>query len=457
MKKQGKTNSSKKGLFGGIWSIFDKILITPISRLAYFIKDKLSFKSGFIDRLLNKPNVLLYLALILAFVCFFAVDRKVISFTNTEAVVLEEQKVSVEYNEEKYVVEGLPETADIILMGRKSDLYLAQQLGDHKVSLNLTNYGVGTHKVKLEYNHPINTLSYKLDPGNVTVVIYPKVSEVRTLSKDIINTDKLNETLVVSNVILDRDDIIIKSYQEKLSTVTNVKAIVDVNSINATESGSYTIENVKLVAYDEKGKEIKGIEIVPATVTATVVITSPSKTVPLRVVPTGEPRSGSAIASIVSSVTNVTVYADEEVLKDLNYIDVEIDVTGLSEDKVYQKVINKPKDARSISETSVTITVTMEQETSVNFDNIRIETRGLDTEKFMVQASSQEDAVVSISVRGVESLLKNLTEADITAYVDLSNITEPGTYKVPVYADGNDTKLTYTSRTKNVQVIISAR
>ena len=99
----------------------------------------------------------------------------------------------------------------------------------------------------------------------------------------------------------------------------------------------------------------------------------------------------------------------------------------------------------------------MEKETQVNFDNIQIETRGLDTTKFMVQASSQEDAVVSVSVRGVESLLKNLTEADITAYVDLSNITEPGTYKVPVYADGNDTKLTYTSRTKNVQVIITAR
>lgn len=456
MKKQKITKSSRKGIFKGIFSIFDKILITPISKVAYFIRDKFSFKSGFIDRLLNKPNVLLYLSLLLAFILFFAVDRKVISFTNTEAIVLKNQKLDVEYNEEAYVVEGLTEDADIILMGRKMDLYLAQQLGDHRLTLDLTNYGVGTHKVKLEYNNPINTLSYKLDPGTMTVVIYPKVSEVRTLQIDSINIDRLDETLVITNVTLDRNDIIIKSYQEKLKTVANVKAIVDVNSINATQGGTYNIENVKLIAYDENGQEVKGIEIVPQTVTATVTITSPNKTVPLKIVPTGEVRSGSAIASITSSVNSVVVYANDDVLKDLEFIEVEIDVTNLSEDKVYQKVINKPQGARSISETSTTITVTMEQETSKDYEKIPIETRGLN-ENFMVQASSQDDALVTVTVRGVASLLNSLNEADITAYVDLSNITETGTYNVPVYAEGKDLKLTYTSKTKTVQVIISEK
>ena len=151
MKKKGKTNIIKK-LFGGIYSIIDKIIITPISKIAYFFKDRLSFNSGFIDRILNKPNVLLYLSLILAFVCFYIVDKKVIGFSNTNAIVLSNQPVSVEYNEEAYVVEGLPDGVNIILTGRKSDLYLAQDLSDHKVTLNLSNYGVGTHKVALEYN-----------------------------------------------------------------------------------------------------------------------------------------------------------------------------------------------------------------------------------------------------------------------------------------------------------------
>ncbi len=457
--KQQKTkkNNIFKRFFGFLFRIIDKIIVTPISKLAYFIRDKLTSNSGFIDRLLNKPHVLLYLSLILAFTCFFLVDRKIITFNNNEAIVLSNQTVNVEYNEEAYVVEGIPTGADVVLMGRKGDLFLAQQLVDsHEVTLDLTNYGVGTHKVKLDYKSPIKTLSYKLVPEEITVIIYPKISEVRTLSIDVVNTDKLDETLVVSNVVLDRDDIIIKSYKEKLETVTNVKAIVDVNSINATEAGTYTIDNVKLVTYDENGKEVKDIEIVPSTVKATVTITSPSKTVPLKIVPVGEVRSGSAIASIKSNVENITVYADDAILENLEYIEVEIDVTDLSSDKVYQKYINKPTGARSISENVVTITITMESETSKDIDGIAIQIEGLNTDKFIAQGVSEADTVVTVNVKGVESLLNNIEAKDITAYVDLSNITEAGTYEdVPVYVKGSDVKLTYTSKTKSVKIIVT--
>lgn len=436
-----------------IANFFDRILITPISKLAYFIKDKFSFKSGFIDRMLNKPNVLLYISLILAFTMFMMVQKNFINFSDTKAITMSNLPVEVEYNDEAYVIEGLPTKADLVLLGKKSELYLAEQYGDHKVTLDLTGLDVGTHKVTLDYNNPIRKLNYILDPGTVTIVIYPKVSEVRTLSIDVINTDKLDETLVVSNVLLDRNDVIIKSYKEKLNTVANVKAIVDVNSLNATESGTYTIDNVKLVAYDDKGKEISGIEVVPGQVTATVTITSPSKTVPLKIVPVGEVRSGSAISSITSSVTNVIVYADESVLKDINYIEVEIDVNGISSNKTYQKVINKPQGARSISDTSVTINVTMEEETSKDFMNISVETEGLN-EKFKASGATENDARVTVSVRGVGSLLEQLQDTDIKAYIDLSGITEPGTYNVPVYVTGSDVKLTYTSKTKQINVVV---
>jgi len=436
-----------------IANFFDRILITPISKLAYFIKDKFSFKSGFIDRMLNKPNVLLYISLILSFTMFMMVQKNFINFSDTKAITMSNLPVEVEYNDEAYVIEGLPTKADLVLLGKKSELYLAEQYGDHKITLDLTGLDVGTHKVTLDYNNPIRKLNYILDPGTVTIVIYPKVSEVRTLSIDVINTDKLDETLVVSNVLLDRNDVIIKSYKEKLNTVANVKAIVDVNSLNATESGTYTIDNVKLVAYDDKGKEISGIEVVPGQVTVTVTITSPSKTVPLKIVPVGEVRSGSAISSITSSVTNVIVYADESVLKDINYIEVEIDVNGISSNKTYQKVINKPQGARSISDTSVTINVTMEEETSKDFMNISVETEGLN-EKFKASGATENDARVTVSVRGVGSLLEQLLDTDIKAYVDLSGIIEPGTYNVPVYVTGSDVKLTYTSKTKQINVVV---
>ena len=453
MKKQkkNKTNIFARA-FKAIIKFFDKIIITPFSKLAYMITEKLSIKSGTFEKFLNRPNTLLYLSLILAFCTFLLIDNRVINLISSESIVLENQMVEVEYNDEAYVVEGLPEDVDIVLMGRKMDLYLAEQLGDHKLTLDLSDYGVGTHKVSIKYNNPVNNLDYIISPSEVTVVIYPKVSEVRTLSIDVLNTDKLDQTLVVSNVLLDRDEVIIKSHEAKLAKVASVKALIDVNSLNATQAGTYTLENVKLVAYDEKGTELTDIEIIPETVTATVTITSPSKVVPIQIVPIGDVAPGSAIESIESSVTQVTVYADEEILAALNYIEVEIDVTGLNEDKTYQKVINKPNGARSISETSITINVKMEAETSKEFENIPIVFENLGS-GLKVNAQREEDTKVTVSVGGVQSLLDKLEASDIKAYVDLEGL-GVGTHTVPVYVTGEDLKLTYTSKTQNIKIII---
>ena len=140
-------------LFKMLYKVIDALLVTPISKAVYFIGDKLSNRNGNLDKFLNKPNTLIYVSLICAFAAFFAVDRKVINLVETEAIVLSNQPVVAEYNEEAYVVEGIPESADIVLMGRKSDLYLAEQLGDHKLTLDLTGLSAGTHKVNIKYNN----------------------------------------------------------------------------------------------------------------------------------------------------------------------------------------------------------------------------------------------------------------------------------------------------------------
>ena len=443
-------------LFKMLYKVIDALLVTPISKAVYFIGDKLSNRNGNLDKFLNKPNTLIYVSLICAFAAFFAVDRKVINLVETEAIVLSNQPVVAEYNEEAYVVEGIPESADIVLMGRKSDLYLAEQLGDHKLTLDLTGLSAGTHKVNIKYNNPIKSLDYKVDPSRATIVIYPKVSSSRTVTTDILNKDKLGSTLVISSIKLDRDEVIIKSYKEKLEKVASVKALVDVNALNANSAGTYTLENVKLIAYDEKGTEIKDIEIVPGTITATVVISSPSKTVPVKVVPVGEVASGSAISSITSNVTNVTLYGEEEILKDISEIEVEIDVNGLSKDKTFQETIVKPTGVRSMSDTAVTIKVKMEGETSKEFKDIPIVFEHLDTTKYKPLAKNAADTKVNVVVKGVKSVLDKLDSKDIKAYVDLSDL-EPGTYEVPVMVTGSDLKLTYSSRTTKIEVIIAKK
>ena len=454
-KKQNKFLKFFAGIFKFLYKILDTILITPISKLLYFITDKASGK-GRLDKFLSNSNTLIYLSLLLAFVLFYTIDRKVIDLSDQGALVLTNQTIKAEYNEEAYVVDGIPNSADIVLIGRKSDLYLAEQLGDHQLSLDLTDLSEGTHKVNIKYNNPINSLDYKVDPSRVTIVIYPKVSESKTLTTDILNTDKLGSTLVISNVELDRDEVIIKSSKQKLETVASVKALVDVNALNATQAGTYTLENVKLIAYDEKGTEISDIEIVPETVRATVTVTSPSKVVPIKIVPVGEVASGSAINTITSNVTTITLYGEDSVLDAIDDIKVEINVNGLNEDKTYQETIIKPTGIRSMSNTNVTIKVTMEKETSREFTGIPIQFENLDSTKYRALAKSAEETKVDVIVKGVKSILNKLNANDIKAYVDLSDLTE-GTIRVPVQVTGSDVRLSYTSRTTSIEVVISKK
>ncbi len=443
-------------IFKILYKIIDVLLITPISKIVVSIGNALSSRGGAFDKFLNNPNTLVYVSLICAFAAFFAVDRKIINLRETESVVLSNVPIVTDYNEENFVVEGIPESADIVLMGRKSDLYLAEQLGDHKLTLDLTDVTEGTHKVNLKYNNPINTLDYKLDPSRITLVVYEKVSESKTLTTDILNTDKLNSTLVISNIALDRSEVIVKSYREKLDTVASVKAIVDVNALNANSAGTYSLDNVKLVAYNEIGNEINDVEIVPSSVTATVTVASPSKVVPVTIVPVGEPASGSAISSISSNVTSVTLYGEENVLNGISQIEVEIDVNGLASNKTYQETIAKPNGVRSMSETAVTIKVEMEKETSKEFENIPITFKNLDTSKYIVQATQNQVTSVTVVVKGVEDVLEKLKPEDITAYIDLANLVE-GSFTVPVMVSGTDNKLTYTSRTTSVEIVIKKK
>ena len=136
-------------LFKFIYKIIDKFIVVPISRLVYRLNELSRNNSGKFEKILNRPNVLIYVSLLCAIALFILIDSKTISLVSNEAEVLTDQVVNVIYNEEAYVVEGVPSTVDITLIGRKSDLYLAKQIGEHEVVLDLSDYSTGTYKVKL--------------------------------------------------------------------------------------------------------------------------------------------------------------------------------------------------------------------------------------------------------------------------------------------------------------------
>lgn len=439
-----------------VLSFLDKIIITPVTKFILLSTDFVKDNGKNIEKFINNKQTLIVISLIFAFVIFFVVDQNSATIINKSAEVLYNQPVIAEYNEEAYVIEGLPETVDITLIGRKADLYLAKQYPSHEVSVDLRALKPGSHKVTLKYNQSLSSIDYKIDPSTATIMVYEKVSETRELDYDVLNKNNLDTKLIIDNVELDRSDITIKGAEYKLQQVATVKALVDINDISNPSAGTKKISNVPLIAYDSEGKVVD-VEIVPSTIKATVEISSPSKEVKIEAVPKGTIAFGKSISSIDYSVGKVTIYGNQEVLDKITSIPVEINVDKLSTDKDFIVNITKPNGVREISNKTVTVKVKLAELVTKEVSDIKITPVNL-ADNLKVQALSQEYSSVTVIVKGSQTVIDQLNAGNvvITATVDLSGYTV-GEYEVPVKITGSDLTASYEAKTTKIKVKIESK
>ena len=199
-----------KKILKAISKFIDKKIILPITSFCVGISKKIKINGRGFEKLITRKPGLIIVSLIVALILFFVADTKSTSLIETSAEVLYDQPISATYNEEAYVVEGLPETVDITLIGRKSDVYLAKQLPTNDIAVDLTGLTPGVHKVNLRYKKALSSVEYKLDPSEATIVIYEKVSEEKEINYEVINKDKIDSKLMIEDVTLSNDKVILK-------------------------------------------------------------------------------------------------------------------------------------------------------------------------------------------------------------------------------------------------------
>lgn len=433
--------------------LIDKIIIMPLSRLVYNISKSLSGNSINFNKLLNRPHFLLIISLVFAIICFVMIDKKVISLVENEAEIIKNVPVNLIYNEEAFVVENIPDSVNITIAGRKSDIYLAKQLGEFEAELDLSKYTeAGTYKVGFTCPEAIDSVEYILDPSYLSVTIKDKVSEVHSVTYDIVSTDDLDEKLSVNSVSLDSTEVIVKGSQDALDKIASVKALITVSSkddkdedtIEYTEAGTYEIKNIPLVAYDNKGRIIENVEIVPYTLTGTIVLKSYKITVPLSVSTTGTLLNGKAIASINinnNAYYSLDIYGEEEEIKNISSVPVTINIDGLGAESVknYKVTISKPSGVRYMSVKNVTITATFGDEVQKTITAGNIDPKYLADGYTATIISKEKPQVV---VKGVKSNIDKIEQNNIKTYVDLSGLGE-GQHEVAVKVDNNNPLVNY--------------
>lgn len=414
-------------IFKSIYKFFDKIIVIPISRLVFNTQNSLKRKGKVLDKILNQPSFLIYLSLILAVLFFLLIDNKVITLVENNAEVITNVPVKLKYNEEAYVIEGAPKTVDITISGRKSDIYLSKQIGEYEVFLDLSSYTASdsAYKVYFTYSKNIDNLVYKLDPSYVSVMVKNKVSSVSSVTHELINQDKLDSKLSVKNVSLSKSEVVVKGSETSLKKIAWVKALVDLGNKESDlkEAKTYDID-CKLVAYDNTGNILNNVEIVPNTLSATIELDSYSANIPVVVKTKGKLLTGKSISSIQindSSEFSITVYGNESLISNLTSIPVTIDIEGLGNDnaKVYNVTLSKPTGVRYMSDSSVKVSLSFgnEQQKAIGISSISHKNLGSG-----LKANIISDTKISVIAKGVASVLENITEKDINAYVDLSGL-----------------------------------
>jgi YbbR domain-containing protein len=463
-------------LIKNIYKFFDKKVIVPITRFFVGLGDKIKNIGKPLEVISKSKKGIIIISLILSVIVCYYIQGRSNSLLETNAKVLYDQPVTANYNEEEYVVEGLPKTVDITMIGNKANLYLANQLPTQTVVVDLSDLGVGSYDVDLKYKQAITSVQYKLDPSTVRVTISPKKSRTMNVTEEVMNLSDLNSELSVRSIQLyklktneedlgtkeqadDRitiNEVIVKGKEETINQVATVKALVDVNKLTDPQVGENLLRGaneVPIVAYDSNGKKLD-VELVPSTVRAVVNIESPSKEVPIVVVPKGIENIvfGKSIEKITQSSETVTLYGKQEALDNINNIEVEIDVTNLNGNKKFTETLKKPKNIRKLSVSTVNIDVSLGDESSKEISGVKLSARNLSND-YVVQVSNDSVNEIPVILKGVESVINGIKSTEIEAYVDLKDYQE-GTHDVKVKVVGSDNRVIYVPKISTVKVVI---
>ena len=459
-----------------LYKAFDKGIIVPITKFFVNIGDKIKKIGQPLEIITKSKKGIIIISLIIAVAFCYYIQGRSNSLLETNAKVLYDQPVVANYNEEEYVVEGIPETVDITMIGNKANIYLANQLPTQTVVVDLSDLGVGSYDVDLKYKQAITSVQYKLDPSTVRVTISPKKSRTMSVSEEVMNLSSLDSELSIKSVQLyklktneeesgtkeaaeDRitiNEVIVKGKEETINQVASVKALVDVNKLTDPQVGENLLRGaneVPIVALDSEGKKLD-VELVPSTVRAVVNIESPSKEVPIVVVPKGLENIvfGKSIERISQSSETVTMYGKQEALDKITNIKVEIDVNNLNGNKKFTETLKKPKNIRKLSVSTINIDVTLGDESSKEVSGVRLSSRNLGSD-YIVQVSNDSVNEIPVILKGTESVISDIKASEIEAYVDLKDYQE-GTHDVKVKVIGSDNRVIYEPKISTVKVII---
>lgn len=412
--------------------------------------------SGWIDRLLFNQRHGKIVALILAiFFCFLvSSDDNFNLFTaNREVKTINDIKVSTVVSEQAYEVVGIPTTVSAEVIGESSDLQMLNLQDNYQIVADLSGLTEGTHDVTLQARNFSPRLEVIIKPSTAVVSIRRKESKRYNLGYDFVNTSKMDSTNALGEPEFEQGEVVVRASNETLSKIAFVKALIDVSGVNAEAGVNAEFErDAEIAAYDQNGNRIE-VDIRPSTVKAKVAVTTPKKSVPITLVPSGTMPNGKAISSFKFDNQAVTIYAPEDVLAEINEIPIYIPANNLNADQRISMPINLPSKVTKASLKNISIDIKVEDAVEKTIEEVSIQYKNAPESNMEVKAvDANGTGTTSVKVKGAKQQLDLVEKANLEVFADFSDVKQPGVYDIPLTVTGTNKLVTYELGTSSIKL-----
>ena len=405
--------------------------------------------SSVIDRVFFTKSYAVIFSLGLACLLYFVVNFNDDTFSSTlsSSKTINNVSVTARYNSESFEATGIPVSCDITFTGDAANVNNAASKNGYCL-INMEGYTEGTHMVDLVatgYGDNVNAI---VVPSQAQVTLKRKTTAQFDLSYDFVNKNALDSKYILGIPEFENgtSKVNIRASQDTLNSIALVKALIDVSG----QSTDFEVE-APLVAYNSQGQMVDA-EIVPSSVKAKVSITSPHKSVPIKLNITGDAPIGFALESVSMDHQTTEIYASESILANVDEVSVNLDLSTVASDAEIILPVVLPAGVNSSDVTMVNLKVTLGSAVSKTIDNITINSINNDNGYGVSYADTLS---VSVIVTGTQSNIDQVKASDFYVYIDFKNIQEPGTYDLPVQVTNNsDAYVSVEVNPKNLNITL---
>ncbi|MGG4208788.1 YbbR-like domain-containing protein [Bacillus safensis] len=411
------------------------------------------------DKILNNRWAVKLLALVFALLLYGAVNsaqaptpKKIgesfFPTSTTDEATLTDIPVKAYFDDEKYVVTGVPQTVNVTIKGSTSAVKTARQTKNFEIYADMQNLSTGTHKVELKARDVSKGLTLSINPSVTTVTIQEKTTAEFPVETEFYNQNKIKDGYSPEQPIVNPKKVTVTGSKDVIDKISVIKAFVNLEDVDQQIE-----KEAKLTVYDSSGNELP-VEVSPSVVDITVPISSPSKKVPFKLERTGSLPEGISISSIETSPSEVTVYGSQKALDALDFIDgVKLDLSKIKDDTEIDADIPLPDGVKKVSPETVKIKVKVATAEEKKIDNVPISVVGLSkdlTSDFVSPSSGR----ITLTAKGSKSAIDKLKASDVEAYINAGDLNE-GTHEVKVQVNGPQ-NVTWTLSRSKVKVKLTS-